>query len=504
MVTKGKKAMAEEKGVVEYRSRDGQQIKLSPAIIKRFLVSGEADLVTDQEMMLYMGVCKARGMNPFIRDAYLVKYKSSDPAAIITSKDYLNKRARSQPDCRGWKSGIVIQNSLGQIEYRQGCILLDNETLLGGWFEALPDGWTTPMRKEVPLKSYIKKTKDGRVTRFWATEKQPEMIAKVAESQGLRATWPDEFQGLYVDAEMESRGAQAELDQAVKVKSSEPEPAAQQKPIGDILGKPETREAKKHDCVADGHRLEQEDGVFTCRECGGQFDPPYTAPEDEMTASEKDHAERNKLQAQMDAKMKSKRSPEMEVALKFTERFGLFIKSPYFGEFWKHHCEKVNLSQHEAKVSALAAPDNFSANFKDYLKTTQDAQGEAKAEKTTDDTPAEEKPQGGETGPEISPSLKQIFAKFPARLKITEGYKTLVGLAADYPDPLIEILLENPVESLPDLGAALKKMSAKVDEIESVISEGPKTTALGKNFDKKKDTDPLFDEPPMPDGPPEW
>jgi hypothetical protein len=71
------------------------------------------------------------------------------------------------------------------------------------------------MRKEVNLKRYIKKTKEGFVTRFWSTDNQPEQIAKVAESQMLRAAWPDEFQGLYVDSEIQSRNAQEDLDAAV-------------------------------------------------------------------------------------------------------------------------------------------------------------------------------------------------------------------------------------------------------------------------------------------------
>jgi hypothetical protein len=93
--------------------------------------------------------------------------------------------------------------------------MLDGENLLGGWFEATPDGWNDPIRKEVPLKRYIKTTREGKVTRFWSEDNQPEQICKVAESQGLRATWPDEFSGLYTDAERESMEAQAGFDQSV-------------------------------------------------------------------------------------------------------------------------------------------------------------------------------------------------------------------------------------------------------------------------------------------------
>jgi phage recombination protein Bet len=209
----------EERGLVEYQAKDGQKIKLTPAIVKKYLVSGRSEYVTDQELYIYMGLCKSRGMNPFIRDCHLVKYVPSDPAAIITSIDYYRKRARSKADCRGWKTGIVVLKD-GQLVYREGAIVLDGEKLVGGWCEAQPEGWSFPMRKEVNLKRYIKKTKDGAVTRFWAEENQPEMIAKVAESQLLRSLWPDEFQGLYVDSEMESHDAQATFNEAVSTPSA--------------------------------------------------------------------------------------------------------------------------------------------------------------------------------------------------------------------------------------------------------------------------------------------
>ncbi len=239
----------EEKGVTQYKSGDGQMIKLSFDIIKRYLVSGKANLVTTQEMVFYMGVCKSRALNPFIGDCYLIKYTERERAGIIVSIDYYRKRARSKPDCQGWKNGIVVKNIEGDIELREGCIKLEEEELLGGWYEATPKGWTVPMKKIVGLERYIKKTREGKITQFWQPNNQPEMIAKVAESQGLRATWPDEFQGIYTDAERESMDAQAgfdatiqqqakqeerkaKMDQALKP-SAEPAPEPKPEPVAD-------------------------------------------------------------------------------------------------------------------------------------------------------------------------------------------------------------------------------------------------------------------------------
>jgi phage recombination protein Bet len=194
-------AEEKEKGIVKYQARDGQEISLGFEIVRTYLVAGKKELVTPQELMFFMGICKSRGLNPFKRDAYLIKY-SEDPAAIVTSIDFYRSRARAQKDCQGWKSGIVIDHGQKNLEYREGALLLENEKLVGGWFEAKPAGWEMVLKHSVSLKPYVKKTRDGNVTQFWKEDNQPSQIMKVAESQGLRRAWPDEFQQMYTEEEI--------------------------------------------------------------------------------------------------------------------------------------------------------------------------------------------------------------------------------------------------------------------------------------------------------------
>lgn len=187
--------------ITEYEAKDGQLVKLSFESIKQYLVHGRKELITNQELVFFIAICKSRGLNPFKKDAYLIKYDNS-PAAIITSIDYFRSRARAQKDCQGWKKGIIVMNKDGMVRDSFG-LLLPNDKLVGGWFEATPKGWSESWRIEVNLAGYIKKTKEGRTTQFWAEEKQPTMIAKVAEAQGLRTLWPDEFQQLYTEEEID-------------------------------------------------------------------------------------------------------------------------------------------------------------------------------------------------------------------------------------------------------------------------------------------------------------
>lgn len=181
--------------MVVYKARDGQEVQLTVDIVRNFLVTGRKELVSLQEFVYFMGICKSRGLNPFARDCYLIKYTESDPAAIVTSIDFYRSRARAQADCTGWEKGVICLNEqTGELRYSKG-LVLPGEKLVGGWFRAKPKGWEVPFELEVNLEGYIKRTKDGKITQFWAPEKQATMIAKVAESQGLRALWPDEFRG---------------------------------------------------------------------------------------------------------------------------------------------------------------------------------------------------------------------------------------------------------------------------------------------------------------------
>ena len=193
---------------VEYKSAGGVEVKLTPAISKKYLVRGKGELATDQEIMFFMKICQAKGLNPFIGDAYLIKY-SGDPAAIVTAVDFFRKRARAQKDCVGWESGIVVLDKDGKtVKYTNG-LMLEGETLVGGWAKATPDGWKAEQKLEVNLRGYLRYRKDKEsgkkeLTQFWQPENQPTMIAKVAESQLIRKLWPDEFQGLQTQEEVDT------------------------------------------------------------------------------------------------------------------------------------------------------------------------------------------------------------------------------------------------------------------------------------------------------------
>lgn len=198
---KTKEVQKTEKSLITYDSKDGQKIKLSFEIVKKYLVRGKSEFVTEQEAMFFMGICKSRGLNPFAGDCYLIKYSKDDPASIVTSIDFFRSRATIQKNCIGWQCGIIVKTKSGEIKKTNG-LLLDNEILVGGWFSAKPNGWEAPFVLEINLSGFIKTKSNGELTRFWRKENQPYMIMKVAESQGLRRLWPNEFGNMYEQSEI--------------------------------------------------------------------------------------------------------------------------------------------------------------------------------------------------------------------------------------------------------------------------------------------------------------
>jgi len=183
---------------VTYQTDRGEVV-LSPAYIRGWLVSGSYE-VTDQEVMMFLNLCKYQQLNPFLREAYLVKYSQSEKAQMVVSKDVFIKRAVQSPEFDGMQSGVVLKTEKG-LEEREGSMVLQDEKLVGGWAIGNRKDWSVPKKITVALSEYIGLGKDGKPIFLWKT-KPATMIVKVAESQLLRAIVPDKMQGLFGAEEM--------------------------------------------------------------------------------------------------------------------------------------------------------------------------------------------------------------------------------------------------------------------------------------------------------------
>lgn len=172
---------------------NGEDVKLSPKMIKDYLVAGNGQ-VTDQEVVMFLSLCKFQHLNPFTRDAYLIKYGNS-PATVVVGKDVLLKRAMRSEKFGGLTAGVIVVNANGEVEEREGTFVLPDENLVGGWAKVIIKGYDVPFYASVSMKEYS----TGKSN--WLT-KPATMIRKVAMAQALREAFPEEMSALYEQEEL--------------------------------------------------------------------------------------------------------------------------------------------------------------------------------------------------------------------------------------------------------------------------------------------------------------
>ena len=226
-----------EASVMKY-DVDGMEVKLSPAIIRKYIVNGNG-AVTDQEVNYFMQLCKSRKLNPHIKEAYLVKY-GNQPATMIVAKEVLERRAVKNKNYNGKKFGIYVKNTSGSLEKRENCIIMAEEELLGAWCEVYRKDWEYPAKSEVNIDEYIVRKKDGTANSMW-TNKPVTMIVKVAKAQALREAFTEEIGGMYEQEEVEAskvetREVPAVDDAEVVYEESTPEPVVEEAKESDFGG----------------------------------------------------------------------------------------------------------------------------------------------------------------------------------------------------------------------------------------------------------------------------
>lgn len=172
--------------------------------VKRYLVRGKADVVSNQELVFFINTCKAQKLNPLASgEVYLIKYKIEEPAQIVVGKDAYVKRAFLNPNYISTKNGIVVIRGNNAV-IKEGTCVYPNEKLWGGWckifYKRAGVEEVQVAYKEVALEEYNKGMAN------WKT-KPATMINKVAISQCMREAFPTDFIGLYSEDEMIASGA---------------------------------------------------------------------------------------------------------------------------------------------------------------------------------------------------------------------------------------------------------------------------------------------------------
>lgn len=189
---------------VQYTSAFGD-IELSAQTVRDYLVRGNV-AVSDQEVMLFMELCKFQRLNPFTNEVYLIKFSQNDPAQMVVGRDAYLRRAYENPDYLGYQSGITVVRGEEVIQ-KSGTCVYPGEKVIGGWCRVKRklNGSELETFKEVSLDEYNLKRSN------WNT-KPGLMISKVAESQALRAAFPTDYAGLYTAEEVSPEGCEGTVD----------------------------------------------------------------------------------------------------------------------------------------------------------------------------------------------------------------------------------------------------------------------------------------------------
>lgn len=173
----------------------GKDVELSIALTQAYF----CPQATPAEAFVFNSWCAHNGLDPWKREAYLVKYGTA-PAQMLTAKDAFTKRAESNPRYQGQKAGVVVINRNGELENRVGELVLDGEQLVGGWADVYVKDYVTPISAVVGFKERCQ-YKDGRPQAKWATSPGL-MIRKCALVAAMREAFPNDVGGMYVPDEM--------------------------------------------------------------------------------------------------------------------------------------------------------------------------------------------------------------------------------------------------------------------------------------------------------------
>ena len=178
---------------------NGLSVTLSPKIIKDFLISGNKDAVSNEELVMFLNLCKFNQLNPWLKEAFCIKY-GSEAATMVVAISALLKRAEDHPAYDGKEAGIIVYNGAGEILYRKGSFKLPDEKIIGGYAEVWRKDRSHSCRSEVSFEEYAGRKKDGTLNNQWAT-KPATMIRKVALAQALREAFPKSLGGMYTAEE---------------------------------------------------------------------------------------------------------------------------------------------------------------------------------------------------------------------------------------------------------------------------------------------------------------
>jgi phage recombination protein Bet len=180
----------------------GTHVELDLQFVKKYLVRGKADFVSDQEIVLFMNTCQMMNLNPLVNgEVYLIKYSREEPAQMVVGKGAYMRKVFEHPNYLAKQDGITVKRG-NEIVQKEGACLYPGEELVGGWCRVyfVRGDKERIAFKEVSMSEYNKGMAN------WKS-KPATMINKVAISQCVREAFPKDYEGIYSEDELIASGA---------------------------------------------------------------------------------------------------------------------------------------------------------------------------------------------------------------------------------------------------------------------------------------------------------
>src|SRR4030095_3629454 len=194
----------DEKGTIEIVPfGTDERIRLSAAIVRQQIAvpTRTGKQPDDKQCIKFMMLCRARHLNPWEGDAYMLGYdtQSGPQFSLTTAHQVFLKRAEASKGFNGMESGVIVERAIGadlsNIVEREGDLVYDGERLIGGWAKVYRKDREKPFYRRLKLATF--NTNRSR----W--EKDPAgVIVKCAEADALRSAFPTHLGGLFIDEEL--------------------------------------------------------------------------------------------------------------------------------------------------------------------------------------------------------------------------------------------------------------------------------------------------------------
>jgi phage recombination protein Bet len=191
------KAMLEDRPQdIPLSVRDRQVQELTWEDIKKWLCPA----ASDKDAFMFLKLCQARGLNPFISEAYLIPYEDQKTheikCSMVVGKEAFMRKAEANTAYKGFEAGIIIQSADGgpRVDV-EGTLTVEGDKIIGGWAKVYRSDRDRPIVARVALKDYDKQRA------LWKSQPAT-MIRKVALVQALREAFPNDLSGCYDSSEI--------------------------------------------------------------------------------------------------------------------------------------------------------------------------------------------------------------------------------------------------------------------------------------------------------------